>query len=414
MEQKQIAIKGAVSLKIEVTSGPEMGAQKSLTQNELLIGRSVENDICLNKDLKVSRVHAKIFWQSDRFYIKNLSSKNTLLLNGSLVTEMELPEEASIELGESKIQIHYQKTHSLEPKLELVKQEIIGEKTLVIAPESPIGAQLSLEEKTNHNKVLQKNHLPSTAALNHSNKPANKAGLPDHLGAKTPGPNYYGVPNSKTNKTQKQSSLAKPPPTQSYTKQNTQQTKTNLKTTSSGLNPLHLIIAIVVLVAIYFYTQEEEAKKPDVKKLRSEKQITEELKTTETLIEEHKKSLNLNENNELPPNLQRAQEYYLKGFRDYMQGQYVRAMQAFQATLSFDPSHNLAKKYLAESRRKQEEFVQIIMLKGRRYRDKGHYRLCAASYKQALQYLSQNKNSSIYDEALKNQTACETLMQGRY
>ncbi len=48
----------------------------------LTIGRSVENDIALESDAAVSRRHAVLEWQVDRWQIRDLGSRNGTFVNG--------------------------------------------------------------------------------------------------------------------------------------------------------------------------------------------------------------------------------------------------------------------------------------------------------------------------------------------
>lgn len=112
------------------------------------------------------------------------------------------------------------------------------------------------------------------------------------------------------------------------------------------------------------------------------------------------------------PQFQSAEQHYLKGFRDYQQGQYGRAMQSFQAALSFYPSHELARKYLVLARRKFDELARFHLTQGRRYRGKNNFRLCSASYAQVL-IMVKDSSDPIYKEAKQYYDECELRKQGR-
>ncbi|MEN0057662.1 MAG: FHA domain-containing protein, partial [Bdellovibrio sp.] len=55
----------------------------------------------------------------------------------------------------------------------------------------------------------------------------------------------------------------------------------------------------------------------------------------------------------------RAQENFIKGFRDFQQGQYARARESFQVVLNLDPDNELAKRYYHLSKIKFDELVKF-------------------------------------------------------
>ena len=107
-----------------------------------------------------------------------------------------------------------------------------------------------------------------------------------------------------------------------------------------------------------------------------------------------------------------AEEHYLKGFRDYQQGQFSRAMQSFQAALSFYPKHDLARKYLVLARRKFDEIVRFHMNRGTRYRAKNNFRLCMASFSQVMIMVKDDRDP-IYREAKQYYDECNLRNAGR-
>jgi pSer/pThr/pTyr-binding forkhead associated (FHA) protein len=110
---------------------------------------------------------------------------------------------------------------------------------------------------------------------------------------------------------------------------------------------------------------------------------------------------------------QLAQEQYLKGFRDYRQGQYSLAMTAFSAALGLYPTHDLAKKYYYLSKRKFDEKVQVYMIQGKRYYGKNNYRLCRSSY-ESVMVMIKNESDPIYKEARQFRNECALKMEGKF
>jgi hypothetical protein len=180
------------------------------------------------------------------------------------------------------------------------------------------------------------------------------------------------------------------------------------------LNINLVMITLLVIVGFFFLFKDKPSSKGNKGlNLRTDDQIKKDLEEQRTSIETYKKLKNITENGELENSLATSQSYYVKGFRDYRLGQFGRSILSFQAALSFNPSHVLAKKYLTLAIRKQDELVDFNMQQGRRYRDKGNYRLCKSAYQQVM-VIRKDTTDKKYKEAKQMFDVCDTLAKGRY
>ncbi|MGE0633642.1 MAG: hypothetical protein AB7O96_14610, partial [Pseudobdellovibrionaceae bacterium] len=162
---------------------------------------------------------------------------------------------------------------------------------------------------------------------------------------------------------------------------------------------------------VYFYIQETPKPPKTPVEIRTTEQIQNDLLRSQQAVETQKRMRS--QNNQDSKQYENAQQYYVKGFRDYRQGQYSRAIQSLQAAISFYPAHHLARKYLDLSRRKLDEFVQYNMLQGRRYKERGNYRLCQASFRHVLVSIM-DPNNKTYVEAKQLYDECSGLTGERY
>jgi tetratricopeptide (TPR) repeat protein len=110
----------------------------------------------------------------------------------------------------------------------------------------------------------------------------------------------------------------------------------------------------------------------------------------------------------------RAQENFIKGFRDFQQGQYGRARESFQVTLNLDPDNDLAKRYLQLAKIKFDEMVKFSMIQGGRYREKKNWRKCQASFQNVITMLQSRKDDQTYLEAKRYYDECSLHAEGRY
>jgi hypothetical protein len=109
-----------------------------------------------------------------------------------------------------------------------------------------------------------------------------------------------------------------------------------------------------------------------------------------------------------------SQQQYVRGFRDYQQGQYMRAAQSLSAALSFYPQHELARRYLALAQKKLDMQVKSEMALGQKYRGQGNFRLCAAAYEKVLRMINNDSNDVNYKEAVQYQHECELQQMDHY
>ena len=76
-------------------------------ERDITIGRDISNDIVIG-DPSVSLVHAQIFCEGDRFYIKDLGSTNGIMLNGGKVISAEIHDGDGIAIAKNHIRVEVQ------------------------------------------------------------------------------------------------------------------------------------------------------------------------------------------------------------------------------------------------------------------------------------------------------------------
>lgn len=112
-------------------------------------------------------------------------------------------------------------------------------------------------------------------------------------------------------------------------------------------------------------------------------------------------------------NRRSAQRHYIRGFRDYQNGRYSRAIEAFQTALATDPKHAQARRYYKLSEKKRQDLVDRHMDLGNKYREKSMYKLCIGEFEKVLQIINNpaNKKYQLAKEQIKE---CRLSLQGRY
>jgi pSer/pThr/pTyr-binding forkhead associated (FHA) protein len=72
---------GKAQYRLVVRQGPVAGQVFELNQNEISIGRDIANDFVIN-DAEVSRKHARLTLEGDRYKIEDLNSTNGTYIDG--------------------------------------------------------------------------------------------------------------------------------------------------------------------------------------------------------------------------------------------------------------------------------------------------------------------------------------------
>jgi hypothetical protein len=170
------------------------------------------------------------------------------------------------------------------------------------------------------------------------------------------------------------------------------------------------IYGAVVLIGLWLFMS-DNAKKKEEKKLRTEQNIQTDIETAQKLREASEAANMKRLDGTI--NMTRAQENYVRGFRDYRDGQYERALISFQACLALNPEHTLCNRYLRLAQRKFNEVVQYHMVLGRTYRDQSQFKSCRAAFRNVM-VMVKDASSLTYKEAKANYEACNSFVEGRF
>ncbi len=95
-------LQSAQKVTLTIKSGPNRGEIFQLLPPKVSIGRGNDNDIAL-QDVKCSRNQAVIHVSPPRYYVEDVSSRGTTLVNGNIVKVQELRSGDSITVGETQI-----------------------------------------------------------------------------------------------------------------------------------------------------------------------------------------------------------------------------------------------------------------------------------------------------------------------
>ncbi len=368
----------ATTIKITMTnilSGESFQFEKPV----ITIGRGPENDVVVSNDAKMSREHAQIRQQSGQVFIKNLSKKNFILVNGLPVEDYLIDPGAQIQIGESVFHLNFDKPAnpanlSLVPSSKILPSAEASSRDVATSMSSASNRMPEQNVSFNKQPIKQPISMPDKT-VGHRNLSATKS-------------NFNTNPMSSPN-------FGNVPPAMSIHQKQ---------------EPNWMIIGLVLigLLGAYFFFTEKTRKANNASNITMEqdriKAIDDTTKMITKLEEEKSKK------GENTVQYKAAQEHYVKGLRDYYNGQYSRAMVAFQSAMSIYPDHSLSRRYWTIAKAKFDEQVDIHMRLGKRYLGQNNYRLCMSEFRTVLTMVK-DQSDLKYKESKSYYDQCRVSME---
>ncbi len=338
---------------LTIIKGDQRGTAFSFDKEKFKIGRDIENEVNLVNDSKVSRIHAQIVQKDQQFFIKNLSETNAIFINNEKLDIANLKNGDRLKIGDTEFSI----------QIQVVPSGVLGDKTVLKSLEplpSKVSPPATQVPKKHQVQPMGETPFSSSAPLPHQFKSESpKLGSADNL----------------------------------------------------NINPFYIIIGVLVVAGIWLFKENETIQSKKKLNLRSQEQIAQEMEISQKNIEDEKdRKLKAGE---VSIQYQSAQNAYLKGFRDYRQGQYAQAMHEFRAALTYYSDHQMAKRYYNLAKIKFDQLIQFNMIQGRKYLERKNFRLCSNSFEKVM-VMIKDEGDLIFKEAKQFKSECDSKLKGRY
>lgn len=379
---------------LEVLKGPHAGETFESDKVSITIGRGPENDLVLTNDPRVSRQHVEIKQSLGQFYVVNMSQRNFILLNGANVSSEKLDSKSVLQVGDSEVRFTVQgSTSLLEPVAPVASAPPFVPPPM---PRPSTGAPSPLVATPMPASQMGPGPGPSPsplATMGGGAYPTTGYAQPPMPHSMPLGAPMYGGYASP--------GMGAPPRAASY------------PTAGGGAKKKFFYIvggAVVLLMLSVMMSTKGTQKNVEQKAFRT----TEELELARKESEEVTKSFQERRDKMNQMLFQKANENFLRGYRDYRQGQYLRAKEAFQVVLNLDPENDLARRYLNLTKIRFDEVVKFHMLQGRKYREKQNYRMCRAHFQTVMTLLGTDPTNIEYKEARQLHRECTTAYETRY
>lgn len=91
--------------------------------------------------------------------------------------------------------------------------------------------------------------------------------------------------------------------------------------------------------------------------------------------------------------------FFREGMREYRERNYLRARAQFESILQIRPSHDLAKRYLANANQGIQDEVKLQLERGKKNLDAGKLRSARGNFEAALRLLARDQSNERYKEA---------------
>lgn len=343
---------------LEVLSGPHLGQKFSFVDTaSITIGRGTENAIVLQHDPRVSRVHAEIKQDRSVFYVYNKTTKNNLLVNGRMEDQFKITQSCTITVGETDIKFIFPEAKPAPNPLQPLASKPVG---------NSANAAVSLSPLSTTGPMLKS--VPMAGQPGQISTPNMNGGLPP------PQPPRKRKPSAKQEK----------------------------------FNPIVLlVIAGVVLGMVFLIPSKKEdgaesGKAPEIIEpvFRDEQRMKEAMdRAKDALL----KMENQNSRQAM------AQQFFISGMRDFLNGNYHRAVSFLNSAYQSDPTLRDAEKFAREAQRKLDRLIDFYFSEGLKYRDSNNFRMCKSSFQTVQLYVRNNLKHPRYVEAKQYYDECSNL-----
>ena len=370
------------NVKLTVNSGPCKGQISQISGTIVTIGRGPENNFVLPLDAKVSRAHLELHLTPIGTLVKSLSQKNQVLVDGELVIERFVKVDFSVQVGESEIRVE---------RTDVVKENTPNLR-VVDDPKSPIQTPNGLPIRKAESQLSK----TQTGILS---RPIGDGAVASQLG---------GVPSPHGGFEFNNGTGAAPGAFQSPPTGPSAPPASSIQNIFS--NPrarFYLIVGVVGLIALWLFSGGVRKKKAELK-LRDSVQSNDDYLKSEAEIKKIKDDPRFKAKESVQ--WQMAEQHFTRGMRDYRQGQWVRSLEAFQAALSFYPTHELARHYYTRAKNKFDQQVQFHMVQGKRYYGTGSFKYCMDEFRKVV-IMKKDLKDLIRKEALQYYNECQLKME---
>jgi tetratricopeptide (TPR) repeat protein len=167
-----------------------------------------------------------------------------------------------------------------------------------------------------------------------------------------------------------------------------------------------ILIVVGVIVAIAFLANQKSASRKSMQ-LKDDATFEEQIEDTNQQNERQQQEI-MSKGKDTQQ-YSEAQAFYLRGFREFREGNYGRAILNFEAALALYPNHPLAKRYLDRARIKDNELITQALERGEKDFQLQKYTHAFNEYRTVILLTNEPKNK-YYQLAQKRIEAINLIL----
>lgn len=347
---------------LEVTSGPHLGQKFSFVEtSSITIGRGTENQICLQHDPRTSRVHVEIKQENEVFYVYNKTNKNSLFINGHKEDQYKIHQACTIGIGETELKF------SVAPTPKQFKNPL--------QPIVPTHAPMGIQQSSFQSPIPFQNQIP--------------------------GPILKMAPPAP----QQMPYVGQAP----QTNQGSGQRKRRPIKKNETFNPIFLVVIAAVILGIIFVlpSKKQDENTPSGGGAEIITPVFRDELRLKEAMDRAKEALTKMENQNSRQAM--AQQFFISGMREFLNGNYHRAVSLLNSAFQSDPTLIDAEKFAREAQLKLDRLIDFYFSEGLKYRESNNFRMCKSSFQTVQLYIRGNLKHPRYIEAKQFYDECSNL-----
>lgn len=172
-----------------------------------------------------------------------------------------------------------------------------------------------------------------------------------------------------------------------------------------------LLIGIVFAVVVVVLLNQGDKSKPKPVPLSATKKSELEIETASKRLDDLIRARSTEERDSVT--YKDAESAFIEGYRDFREGNYKRARDAFSAAASLNPNHKFAARYQVLASQKLEQSITKAMEAGKIHTERNQFKQALAAYKRVM-FLTDDVNDKRFQEAKIKVDEIDLILKGNF
>ena len=175
--------------------------------------------------------------------------------------------------------------------------------------------------------------------------------------------------------------------------------------------PPVLLIGLALIVVVGALLNQGEKAKPKVPETSVSKKADVEIELTNKRLDDLIRERNTQERDSIT--YKDAESAFIEGYRDFREGNYKRARDAFSAAASLNPNHKFATRYQSLASQRLEQSITQAMTAAQIHTERNQFKQALAAYKRVM-FLTDDVNDKRFQEAKIKVEELDIILKGNF